>query len=297
MKRLLAAWVENVVERQAEQRAERSAEEERTDNLANRRDDRRELRDEHAQRKHATRRGAVRRTTKQARHQQTEARDRHRRTAERDVFLTKQAADQALRVRAETEVRRDVQGQVGADAAVGQAVASYLEGQVALAESGAIPGGARAASQSIVGPPLAKVDALLAAVQRALVDDDSNTNDARGSVAWALGAGLMPHPADVTTLLVATGGASELTDKVAGTAEALGAMDTVRANPQLEAKRANERLDLFDDYCKLLEQVGVVGTLLTPAVPTASRRAPEPIAPMPAAPGEEFHDMLDSLFC
>lgn len=137
----------------------------------------------------------------------------------------------------------------------------YLRGLIAQAQGGSdvsvtIPSGIRVASDLALGPAAAELSELVDQI------DQTEANVAaqqQRSAAWALGAGLMPHPGDLSDLMRTVGVDAPFSDRLADLAKAL---DRPGGGPvQLQLHAAHDRLFALKDQVQVLRAYGPDRTL------------------------------------
>jgi hypothetical protein len=157
-----------------------------------------------------------------------------------------------------------------------QSAALALDGLLGLSRSNdgvtvSIPSGFRAATSA----PIPGADAIVAAINSILQEgaqDDPNVPDLTGqaSARWALGAGLLPHPADLSQVMQGLKLDPLFADQLGQLGDKLTAIDGKRDKfHQLQASNGLERLDVLSTYSALLGAYGadrLVGLVTQPQV-------------------------------
>ena len=209
------------------------------------------------------------------------------------------------------QARRAEQAQQAMDAALDARVESYLEALLAAASDPGskvdVPDGVRVASGAIAGPSIPDLSALLSQIEAV---DAGDAKDAVGGVdgaaqtsaAWALGHGLMPHPADLSTLMKAhslDGNFAARLDDIAGSLSKVESQSF--KHPQLKVQAGAERLETLKGYVDTLTSYGSGRLVKLVADPGSLLGTVEP--PLGAGsvrgrgmPERQFNSMLDGLF-
>jgi hypothetical protein len=206
------------------------------------------------------------------------------------------------RAAARREIAEDrLEQRRASDAALAAAVETCLRGLVAQAASGddvglAIPSGVRVAG-ALGGTSPAEIAALAAEARSA---DEDVQHPAQRSALWALGAGLMPHPADLAELLERAGRDPSWQEGWTTLAKQLDRAPDPSGPPKLRATAAGERLDVLAAEKKLLASYGGARVLTLVARPgdlTADlpKRCP-PVGGGPKMGQAALDRVLDGLF-
>lgn len=191
----------------------------------------------------------------------------------------------------------------GSDAAMAAAVESHLRGLVAQAASGddvsiAIPTGVRIAG-ALGGTSVAEIASLVA---EARTIDEPVRDAAQHSALGALGAGFMPHPEDLASILSRSGRDPSWQEGLSIVAERLdkSAPVDLSAPPALRVRAAVEQVGALDAHRKLLSSYGG-GRLLTLVARPGDLKSdlPRTCPPMEAGPKmghAALGKVLDGLF-
>lgn len=213
-----------------------------------------------------------------------------------------QEADQASR-----EKHAEL-AQQAMDAALDARVESYLSSLLSAASDPDskvdIPDGFRTAS-GVSGPSIPDLSALLTQIESTDAGDKSvgGVDDvSRASAAWALGQGLMPHPADLSAVMKTNGIDPTFSARLDDIASSLNKVDQQSfKHPQLKVQAGAERLETLKGYVdtltsygsgrlvKLVTDPGSLMGMVEPAISAGSVRGR-------GMPERQFNSMLDGLF-
>jgi hypothetical protein len=208
--------------------------------------------------------------------------------------------------------QRQQAAQQAMDSALDARVESYLEALLTAASDPnskiEIPDGYRTAG-SLTGPGVPDLSALLSQIESVDAGDDATKKaegvdeTSRASAAWALGHGMMPHPADLSAIMKQNGvdlGVAAHFDSVAAS---LSKVDTQSfKHPQLKVQAGSDRLDTLKGYLdnltsygsgRLVKLVSDPASLLGTVEPAA---ASQTVGRSRGMPERQFNSMLDNLF-
>lgn len=212
------------------------------------------------------------------------------------------------------QARRAEQAQQAMDAALDARVESYLEALLAAASDPGskvdVPDGVRVASGAIAGPSIPDLSALLSQIEAVDAGDakdavggvDGAAQTSATSAAWALGHGLMPHPADLSTLMKAhslDGNFAARLDDIAGSLSKVESQSF--KHPQLKVQAGAERLETLKGYVDTLTSYGSGRLVKLVADPGSLLGTVEPALTASSVrgrgmPERQFNSMLDGLF-